>query len=77
MPRQYETFRKMFEAKLFSEVIENGKCYYYDSNKNLQFIYEPSKKRYRSPDGSKMYNNEFKRYIKNYAARIKDLEAFW
>jgi hypothetical protein len=76
MPRQYETFSKLIKAKLFYEVAENRKLNYYDCNHNLQFTYDPNKKHYYK-DGNKMYNNEFKRFIRDYAKRINELEAFW
>lgn len=76
MPRQYQTFQRLLQAKLFYEVTENSKLYYYDCNDKLLFIYDPRNKRYYK-DGCKMYNNEFKHFIKNYAKRVNELEAFW
>jgi len=76
MPNQYETCNKLLKANLLIQKYKGGSYYYYDNDDNLQFIYNPAKRIYFK-DGNKMYNNEFKRFIRSYAARLIELQAFW
>jgi hypothetical protein len=50
---------------------------YYNGDKVLQFSFVISKNRYYDAFGNKLYNNEFKRLIKNLSKRLDDLIGFW
>lgn len=77
IPKCYETVKMLLHYQILSEFDNGRTLYYYDCNEMLQFSYKKSNDTYFDSNNNKMYKNQFKRFIRDYAARIKELEAFW